>query len=97
MGAERRHAKRHRIEHLAILLTNNGRQSRYCIVTELSDGGIRIKTIGDAVPNEFTLCLTENATPRRYRVVWRGDGDVGAKLIDPAVSAEANRTQNHAA
>lgn len=91
MGAARRRAKRHPVEHLATLLT--GTSSRYCVVSELSDGGIRIKTIGYAVPNEFALLLTERAIPRRYRVVWRVGSDVGAKLIDPTLSRETDRAE----
>jgi hypothetical protein len=93
MGAERRRAKRHRVEHLAIMLASKGMPSRCCVVTELSDGGIRlISATGFTVPNEFDLRLTANAIARRYRVIWRfGKDVVGAKLIDPTPLAKTDR------
>jgi hypothetical protein len=95
MGGERRRAKRHRVEHLAIMLAGKGMPSRCCVVTELSDGGIRlISATGFTVPDEFDLRLTASAIPRRYRVIWRfGKDVVGAKLIDPTPSAKTDRAE----
>jgi hypothetical protein len=93
MGAERRHAKRHRVEYLATMLTGGGRAARYCLVTEMSDGGIRINASGYTVPDEFALRLTGNAAPRHYRVIWRINHDVGAMLIDVVPAVETNRSE----
>jgi len=92
MGAERRHAKRHRVEYLATLITEKN-PPRYCLVTDMSDGGIRINAIGYNVPDEFGLRLTGNAIPRRYKVIWRAGHNVGAKLIDLNTSAEADHAE----
>jgi hypothetical protein len=66
---------------------------RYCLVTDMSDGGIRINAIGFNVPDEFGLRLTGNAIPRRYKVIWHVGHNVGAKLIDLNASAEADRAE----
>src|SRR5271170_793310 len=86
MSEERRRARRQRVEYLATMLTNRGTPSHYCLVTELSDGGVRINAIGYSVPDEFGLRLSGHAIPKHYRVIWRIGRDVGAKLIDPAPS-----------
>jgi len=86
MSEEKRRARRQRVEYLATMVTNRGTPSHYCLVTELSDGGVRISAIGYKVPDEFGLRLTGQAIPKRYQVVWRIGHDVGAKLIDPAPS-----------
>ena len=86
MREERRRAKRQGVEYLATMVTNGGNPSRYCLVSEMSDGGIRITAIGYKVPDEFGLRLTGDAIPKRYEVIWRIGHDVGAKLIDTALS-----------
>lgn len=93
MGAERRRAKRHRIAHLAMMLVGEATPARFCVVTELSDGGIRINTTGYTIPEEFGLRLAPSAIPRRYQVIWRFGQDVGAKLIDLAPPAEAHSAE----
>ena len=86
MSEEKRRARRQRVEYLATMVTNRGTPSHYCLVTELSDGGVRISAIGYKVPDEFGLRLTGQAIPKRYEVVWRIGHDVGAKLIEHAPS-----------
>jgi hypothetical protein len=90
MGAERRHATRRRVGQVAMMLIGEATPARFCIVTELSDGGIRINATGDPIPDEFALRLAPRAVPRRYHVIWRFGRDVGARLIDPTPSAEAH-------
>jgi hypothetical protein len=80
MDRERRSEPRWRGEFLATLVSGDG-QRRQCLVTEMSDGGVRINSIGFWVPDEFGLRLTGNAKTRSYRVVWRSGHDAGAKLI----------------
>jgi hypothetical protein len=57
---------------------------RHCLVTEMSDGGIRINAIGYKVPDEFGLRVPGNEPAKAYKVVWRIGHDVGARLIGPA-------------
>jgi len=81
---ERRQESRHPLERLAkIIQPGDGTPPRYCLVTDISDGGVRINTYGFNVPDEFKLFfsgpgLTQNGA---YRVVWRRGRYVGAKLV----------------
>jgi len=95
MSEERRRGRRQRVEYLATMVTSRGNPSRYCLVSDISDGGVRITAIGYTVPDEFGLRLTGHAIPKYYRVVWRIGHDIGAKLIDPAPSPEIFRSDIH--
>lgn len=54
----------------------------YCIVTDTSDGGVRLQAGGFDVPDEFALLPCGGALQcGTFRVVWRHGGEVGAKLI----------------
>ena len=58
-------------------------QPAYCIITDISDGGVRIYLNGLEVPDEFVLLLSGDgpAMDGRYRVVWREGDEVGAKYV----------------
>jgi hypothetical protein len=92
MSDERRRAKRQRVEYLATMVTSRGSPSHYCLVTELSEGGVRIKAIGYSVPDEFGLRLSGHAVPKHYRMIWRIGHDIGATLIDQAQPAPDQMT-----
>jgi hypothetical protein len=92
MDRERRSEPRQRVEYLATLITGKD-APRYCLVTDMSDGGVRVNAVGFRVPDEFGLRLTGHAIPKWYRVIWRVGRNVGGKLIDPAASAEADRAE----
>ena len=92
MDRERRSEPRQRVEYLATLITGKD-APRYCLVTNVSDGGVRVNAAGFKVPDEFGLRLTGYAIPKWYRVIWRVGRDVGAKLIDPTESVEADRAE----
>lgn len=54
----------------------------YCIVTDTSDGGVRLQASGFDVPDEFALLPCGGALQcGTFRVVWRHRGEVGAKLM----------------
>jgi hypothetical protein len=90
MRKERRSEPRWRVEYLATMVSGEG-GPRYCVVTEMSEGGVRTNAIGFRVPEVFGLRLTGHAKTKSYRVIWRIGRDVGAKLISPAPSAQADR------
>jgi hypothetical protein len=92
MSEERRRAKRRRVEYLATMVTSRGNPSRYCLVSEMSDGGIRITAIGYKVSDEFGLRLSGHAVPKHYRVIWRIGHEIGAMLIDQAQPAPDQMT-----
>ena len=83
MRKERRRARRQRVEYLATMVPDND-APRYCLVTETSDGGVRINAIGYKVPDEFGLRFPGSEPAKTYKVIWRIGHDVGAKLIGTA-------------
>jgi hypothetical protein len=82
MREERRLAPRRRVEYPATVVLDDD-APRYCLVTEMSDGGVRINAIGYKVPDEFGLRFPGNGPTKSYKVIWRIGHDVGARLIDP--------------
>jgi hypothetical protein len=80
---EKRGAPRSPLERLAKIQIGQGNQARYCLITDVPDGGVRINTFGFDVPDEFVLLLSGDGTARdgTYRVTWRLGQDVGAKFI----------------
>jgi hypothetical protein len=80
---DRRQTPRHGIAHLAKIQLGISTTPLYCIITDISDGGVRVHANGFEVPDEFGLLLDgdgpfQNGT---YRVIWRRDQEVGAKLV----------------
>jgi hypothetical protein len=84
---DRRQSPRYPLERLAKLQPADGDKPRYCLVTDMTDGGIRINGFGaDKVPDEFALTISGDGPAQNgtYHVIWRLGHDVGAKLIEPA-------------
>jgi hypothetical protein len=80
---ERRQEPRHPVERLAKIQTGNGIPQGHCLVTNFSDGGVRINTYGFNGPDEFMLLFSDAGLGQNgtYRVVWRRGRYVGAKLL----------------
>jgi hypothetical protein len=61
-----------------------GTLPRDCLITDISDGGIRLHVEGFEVPDEFVLLLTGQdgtAEERTYRVMWRLGYEIGAEFV----------------
>ena len=80
---EKRRTSRYPLERLAKIQLGESLAPRYCLVTDVSDGGVRINAFGYAVPDEFLLRLSGDGPAQDgfYRVTWRLGYDVGAKFI----------------
>ena len=80
---DRRQTPRQGIARVAKIQLGNGGKPLYCIVTDVSDGGVRIHANEFEVPDEFGLLLDDNGPSQvgTYKVIWRRDGEVGAKLV----------------
>jgi hypothetical protein len=80
---ERRQAPRHGLARLAKIQLDSGMQPLYCLVTDISDGGVRVHANGFHVPDEFRLLMTGDGPFQNgdYRVIWRLGEEVGAKLL----------------
>ena len=92
MDRERRREPRWRVEYLATIVSREG-SPKYCTVTEMSDGGVRLNAIIYRVPEQFGLRLIGQAMPKWYKVIWRHGRNVGAKLNRPR---RVDRNQNRA-
>ena len=82
-SAEKRGAPRYPLERLAKIQLGDDSPPCYCLVTDISDGGVRILLNGLDIPEEFVLLLSGDGPAKdgRYRVIWRLGNEVGAKLV----------------
>jgi hypothetical protein len=80
---EGRVARRYNVERLAKIQTETGALSRYCLITEISDGGVRLNAFGCDVPGEFVLLRSGDGPAKdgRYKVIWRDGNIIGAQLV----------------
>ncbi len=80
---ERRRSPRRRLGRLATIKLGVGIAPRYCLVTNVSEEGVRLQLNGIEVVDEFVLLFNGSDVARdgTYRVVWRQGQDVGAKFI----------------
>jgi len=72
------------LNRLAKLQSSAGSLPRDCLITDISDGGVRLHVEGFEVPDEFVLLLSGEqiaSKERVYKVVWRLGYEVGAKFI----------------
>jgi hypothetical protein len=79
---KRRELRHYHLGRLAKVISREG-VSHFCLVTDFSDGGVRINTAGFRIPDEFALYFSGDGRFKNgtYVVVWRNDPVVGAKLI----------------
>ena len=72
----------------ARIVYNKNASSIDCVVKNISSAGVRLE-IGDgtALPAEFDLNIPHKSRTYRARVVWRGEGMVGAEFVDPQTGA----------
>jgi|HubBroStandDraft_6_1064221.scaffolds.fasta_scaffold1728357_1 hypothetical protein len=83
---ERREDPRRRLGNLATMQFGNGIEPRLCLVTEVSDSGVRIDINGAAVPDDFVLLFPGDGSKHsgKYKVMWRLGQEIGAKFIGAA-------------
>jgi PilZ domain-containing protein len=82
MLQDRRKTERHALRGLAKIQNGAGSLPRDCIVTDVSDGGVRLFAEGVEVPEEFVLVFGATRESRECRVMWRLGYEVGAEFID---------------
>jgi hypothetical protein len=75
-GPEQRRSPRRLMRYPAKIDPGGGAALRPCIICDISLTGAQLRTEADAgLPEEFVLLL--GRAPRRCRVVWRKDRQVG--------------------
>jgi hypothetical protein len=81
LAFERRRTARRSVQHIGKILTEPTAPPEYCLVTETSKGGVRVRlytALDFQAPSVFTLSF-ENVEAR-YKVIWRKGHFVGAEL-----------------
>jgi hypothetical protein len=81
---DRRLSRRRVLNRVAKIQFGNGTLPRDCLITDISDGGVRLHVEGFDVPDEFVLLLSGDdvaAKERVYKVVWRLGYEIGAKFL----------------
>ena len=80
---EKRTAPRYSLARMAKIQLGYDAPAAYCLIIDISDGGVRVYLNGLEVPDEFVLLLSGDgpAMDGRYRVVWRQGDEVGAKYV----------------
>ncbi len=81
---DRRQSRRRLLNRTAKIQLGNGTLPRDCLITDISDGGVRLHVEGFDVPDEFVLLLSGDdvaAKERVYKVVWRLGYEIGAKFL----------------
>lgn len=84
MLQERRRSQRSAISRYAKIQVASGALPRDCLVTNISEGGVRLHVEGFTVPDGFMLFMNDGsgARPRGCKVVWRLGYELGAKFTD---------------
>lgn len=98
---ERRRASRYTCDRLAKIELGQGNPPRSCLITDFSDGGVRVNTFGFDIPDEFVLLAAGDGPDLdgTYKVVWRLGQNVGAKFIarETAVASYKKRPRRSTA
>jgi hypothetical protein len=81
---ERRRTGRRQLNRVAKIQFGSGTLPRDCLITDISDGGVRLHVENFEVPDDFILLLSGDDVgnkERIYRVVWRLGYEIGAKFV----------------
>jgi hypothetical protein len=81
---DKRRSKRKTISRHAKIQFSGGSLPRDCLITDISEGGVRLHVEGVDVPDQFVLLLTDgggDTRPRDCSVVWRLGLELGAKFM----------------
>jgi hypothetical protein len=78
---DRRRTRRRSVRHIGMILTEPTAAPQYCLITETSKGGVRVRiyTASDfETPSVFTLHFER--IEAKYKVIWRDGQFIGAEL-----------------
>ncbi len=95
---DRRKDPRYKINSIARVQCQTGALPRDCLVTDISEGGVRLHAEGLDVPSRFILFLAGLSGGRREcNVIWRLGHEIGAEFADrgagDAISSQFARRQ----
>jgi len=52
------------------------------MITDVSDGGVKIIAEYPEIPSEFTVIFSTGQRPRQCRLAWRIGCELGAQFVD---------------
>jgi len=81
MLANRRKSERRLCRNFAKIQFGTGALPRDCMITDISDGGVKIIAEYPEIPPEFTVILS-TGQPRHCRLAWRIGHELGAQFVD---------------
>jgi hypothetical protein len=87
---EKRRAQRHYLGRVAAIVFGLEAEQHYCLVTDVSEGGVRLHVKELNVPDDFSLRFAPGvpAQSGNYKVTWRRGQDLGAKFVDSDAMAD---------
>jgi hypothetical protein len=87
---EKRRKPRRLLGRLARVQIDTDSELHFCLVKDISDGGVRIHANGVKIPDTFLLLFPEDGPTQsgNYRVVWRLGEAIGAEFIGAGPSAK---------
>ena len=90
---ERRRAPRYPCDRLAKIELGQGDPPLSCLITDFSDGGVRVNTFGFDIPDEFVLLAVGDGPDLdgTYKVVCRLGQNVGAKFVGRETAAAKHK------
>lgn len=81
MLANRRRSERRLCRSFAKIQFGAGALPRDCLITDISDGGVKVLAEYPEIPQEFTLILS-TGRPRQCQLRWRIGCELGAEFLD---------------
>ena len=80
MAANRRRSERRVCRSLAKIQFGTGTLPRDCMITDISDGGVKIVAEHLVPPSEFTLIFS-TGSPKQCRLAWQIGCEFGAEFV----------------
>jgi hypothetical protein len=81
MLMNRRRSERRLCRRVAKIQFGTGTLPRDCVITDVSDGGVKVIAEYLEIPPEFTIIFSTGG-PRQCRLAWRIGYEFGAQFID---------------
>jgi hypothetical protein len=82
MLANRRQSERRACRNFAKIQFGTGALPRDCMITDVSDGGVKIIAEYPEIPTEFTVIFSTGQRPRQCKLAWRIGCELGAQFVD---------------
>jgi hypothetical protein len=80
MFASRRKSERRACREVSKILFGIGSLPRDCMITDVSDGGLRVIAENIEIPPQFTIILS-SGQQRQCRIAWRIGWEFGVQFI----------------